>query len=101
MRADADAPAEIADRVVGAAHAGVTLGLEGIAGKRAERRCGIAGAHEDGIGSVAVVVDRKVGTRLVRADAVARWCGKAKTRGGEGVGEGFVGHNGHAVGEAQ
>lgn len=74
MRADAHPPAEVTDRVIGAAFARMALALEGVSCNCAEGRGCVTGAHENRIGGVAIMMDGEVRPGLVRADAVARWC---------------------------
>lgn len=101
MGADAGAPAEVTDGIVDAGAAGVALGLQSVAGDGAQGCGGVAGAHEDRVGGVAVMVDGSARSGLMGADAVAWWRGKTKSRSGHGIRVSFEGHDRHAVGKSQ
>ena len=72
----------------------MALRLHGVAGDCAERGSGVAGAHEDGIGRVAEVMDACARPGLMCAYAIAWRRGKAKAGCGHGVWVGFKSHHG-------
>lgn len=100
MRADTDTPAEVADGVVGARPACMADTLEGVAGDGTEGGSSVTGAHVDGIGGMAEVIDAGVDAGLVGANPVARWRWEAEAGGGQSVWEGFKGEGWQAVCQA-
>lgn len=62
MRADADPPSEVSDRIIGACLPGVANTLERVSCDRTERSRAVARSHIDRIGGVAKVMDASAGT---------------------------------------
>jgi len=75
MGADACSPAKVADSIVDASAAGVTLRLQSVPGNCAQGCGGVAGAHEDGVRGMAIVEDAGTRSGLVSANTVSRWSG--------------------------
>lgn len=101
MGADTGSPAKVTDSIIDASTTCMALRLQGVPSDCAQG-CGcVAGSHEDGIGSMAIVVDTGIRPGLVSTNTVPWGSGQAKTRRSHSVWVGFESHDWKSVCKAQ